>query len=228
MWILHGCSALQHDGPADPLDAFIRDYETIAFAAEGTSFKSRKLMRWCDPVLVYLPPNLSTATGQAARRTIDWLSQIDGLTISVSNDRVNASLIVEAPKDEEERDRIVDQSFPTNRSVRREMKNSTCFFEFRTKPDGCITDGKIVVPTYHAQKLQNHCIVEEAVQAMGLPNDISRDIESIFDKDSQTDTASLRDRQIVQLHYHPFLRPGMTKSDAVRAIRPVAAELLGR
>lgn len=226
VWFLHGCSAMQYDGPANRLDAFIQDYETIAFAAEGSSYKSRKLMRWCDPVLVYLPPNLSSDTAQTARRTIDWLSLIDGLTVTVSKDRDNATLVLEAPKSEEERDRIVDQIFPANRSVRREMKNSTCFFEFSANPDGCITGGTVVVPTYHAQKLQNHCISEELVQVMGLPNDLSRGLESIFDNDSLIENASLRDRRIVQIHYHPFLKPGMKKSDVIRAIRPVAAKLI--
>jgi len=223
---LHGCVALQYSESNDPVDVFTREYGAVAFSAEGTSFKTEKLMRWCGPVSVYLPQNISLRAAKSANDTLGWLSKIDGLTITRTKSIENASLVISVPDTEKQRDDIVDRLFPGDSRTRRKMKNSTCFFEFRTTSDHCIIAGSVVVPGYHPQELQTHCMAEELVQVMGLPNDASLGPDSIFSPGSAASTASGRDRQMVQLHYSKAVRPGMEKAEVLQRLRPIAAEMV--
>ncbi|MEQ9487494.1 MAG: DUF2927 domain-containing protein [Alphaproteobacteria bacterium] len=209
-----------------PADAFLKDYATVAFYEEGASFQDRKLMRWCRPVSVYLPESLPDAAAASAAETLDWLAGTEGLSLTMPGDPAMASLVVKTPATTIERDRIVDETFPHDRYSRRRMKKATCFFEISTEVNGCILRGSVVVPAYHTPALQTHCMAEELVQAMGLPNDGSFGPESVFSSGSAAVTASPRDRLFVRLHYHPGLRPGMSRQEALAAARRNATDLL--
>ncbi len=223
---LHGCSASVNSSANDPVSAFLHDYAAIAFSEEGTSFRPKKLMRWCEPVSVYLPQSLSAPAASALDRTLTWLGQVDGLTLIASDDPQSASLTVKAPADEADRDRLVEETFPDNRATRRRMKNATCFFTFSADAKGCILKATVVVPAYLPESVQAHCLAEEPVQAMGLPNDGAFGPISVFSDGSEASVASARDRLIVRLHYHPSLRPGMTRSEAMATARANAPDLL--
>lgn len=223
---LHGCSALQDFTPLSPADAFLEDYATVAFYEERASYQDRKLMRWCRPVSVYLPDSLPDAAAASAADTLDWLAKTDGLSLTMSDDPVTASLVVKAPATTGERDRIVDETFPHDRYSRRRMKKATCFFELSTELNGCILRASVVVPAYHEPALQTHCMAEELVQAMGLPNDGFFGPDSVFSNGSAAAAASPRDRLFVRLHYRRGLRPGMSRQEALAAARRTAPDLL--
>lgn len=223
---MHGCVASQHNGSDDSLEQLLSDYEAIAFSSERASFLTRDLMRWCEPIGLYVPPEISTDMSRTVRRNIDWISRIEGIDTEPADTKSLADLVLELPADPATRDKIVDRMFPNDSRTRRQLKRTNCFFSYRTDSRNCITAGTVVIPSYLTRDQQDHCVAEELTQVLGLPNDGAEDRNSIFRSDSLVTSVSRRDQILLQLHYHSSLQPGMNRDEAIRRARPIAKDLL--
>ncbi|UOM33388.1 DUF2927 domain-containing protein [Acuticoccus sp. I52.16.1] len=73
--------------------------------------------------------------------------------------------------------------------------------------------------------LFSRCLVEEVLQGLGPMNDDDSLTESVFNDQSQHATFTKFDQALMNVLYHPMIRPGMTDSEAFRTLPQVFADL---
>lgn len=76
--------------------------------------------------------------------------------------------------------------------------------------------------------LFRRCMVEEVLQGLGPVNDDITLAESVFNDRSPHSTFTDFDRHILNMLYHPLVRPGMSLREARRVLPAVAAEVSAR
>jgi len=74
-------------------------------------------------------------------------------------------------------------------------------------------------------RLRRDCLLEELVQAMGLPNDACHYRPSLFCEDDLVDVLDGADAVLLQTLYDPRLRPGMSRQAAMPIARTIIREL---
>lgn len=74
-------------------------------------------------------------------------------------------------------------------------------------------------------ELMRHCIAEEMVQVMGIPNDACKYRPSLFCEDDLVDEMQPADRVLLRTLYDPRLKPGMTREEAMPIAREIIREL---
>lgn len=89
---------------------------------------------------------------------------------------------------------------------------------------GRISAGAIVVGTDISERVRKHCILEEMVQVLGLPNDACHYRPSLFCEDDYVMEMTPADRLLLQALYDNRLRPGMKRAEAMPIIRTILAE----
>ena len=71
-------------------------------------------------------------------------------------------------------------------------------------------------------------MVEEVLQGLGPVNDDPTLKQSVFNDRSRHATFTNFDRHILNMLYHPLIRPGMSKEEASVVLPRVAAEVRAR
>jgi hypothetical protein len=106
---------------------------------------------------------------------------------------------------------------------RRLVSTSACMFLLLHRPDAPDLSGAIIVIANELpEERRRHCLLEEFVQSLGLPNDHCAYRPSLFcDRDHVLELEPA-DEILVQTLYSPRLRPGMTRAEAM----PIAQEII--
>ncbi|NQV99208.1 MAG: DUF2927 domain-containing protein [Rhodospirillales bacterium] len=92
-----------------------------------------------------------------------------------------------------------------------------CFFViWKNQKTRAIDRAVIVANTDRDEKGISHCVLEELVQTLGLPNDNNVKWLSIFSDHHQITELSPADRIIVKTLYDPEIRSGMGKKEVLR------------
>jgi hypothetical protein len=76
--------------------------------------------------------------------------------------------------------------------------------------------------------LFRRCLVEELLQGLGPVNDDPTLAESVFNDRSEHSSFTSFDRHILNMLYHPLVRPGMSKDQVRRVLPAVAADVRAR
>ena len=88
-----------------------------------------------------------------------------------------------------------------------------------------ISESRAVIVSDGGEHLFNRCLVEEVLQGLGPIND-SRDLhESVFNDYSRHSSLTKFDRSLLQMLYHPAIKPGMVRRDVVRILPKVLTDL---
>ena len=85
----------------------------------------------------------------------------------------------------------------------------------------------IMIGTDIDEGLRRHCLLEEMVQMMGLPNDACFYRPSLFCEDDYVSGMTQADIMLFKTLYDPRLQPGMAREDALPIARQILAELSG-
>lgn len=110
---------------------------------------------------------------------------------------------------------------------RRFLTESACVALPISSPDrpGDITTGAIVIGTDISDGLRRHCILEELVQVLGLPNDACKYRPSLFCEEDIVDEMTPADRILLAALYDDRIVVGMSRMDAMPVVRIVISEL---
>ncbi|WP_319772814.1 DUF2927 domain-containing protein [Breoghania sp.] len=120
--------------------------------------------------------------------------------------------------------------FIVDRAQYRETVSREIYHSKRTKAPGrClvrveadrhgITASTAVIVSDEGDHLFRRCLVEEILQGLGPMNDDDRLIHSVFNDRSQHDTFTRFDQLLLNMLYHPAIKPGMT-ARKVKALLP--------
>lgn len=91
---------------------------------------------------------------------------------------------------------------------------------------GRIVAAAIAIGTDIPDGQRRHCILEELVQAMGLPNDACHYRPSLFCEKDRVFALTGADQILVRTLYDPRLKAGMKRAEALPLARAIIAELL--
>jgi hypothetical protein len=91
-----------------------------------------------------------------------------------------------------------------------------------------ISRSDAVIVADEGEFLFRRCMTEEVLQGLGPVNDDPSLPESVFNDTSRNADFTRFDRHILNMLYHPALRPGMTKIETRRILPEVAAEVRAR
>ena len=101
-----------------------------------------------------------------------------------------------------------------------------CYFlAWSDKKSGAILKARIVVNVERLMKRINHCLLEEIVQSMGLPNDIISRWPSIFSDSDAVTELSRSDTILIRTLYHPKIEAGLPRAVAMTRARAIIAKL---
>jgi len=88
-----------------------------------------------------------------------------------------------------------------------------------------ISESRAVIVSDGGEKLFNRCLVEEVLQGLGPINDSRELHESVFNDYSRHNHLTAFDRTLLQMLYHPAIKPGMGRKDVVQILPQVLADL---
>jgi hypothetical protein len=92
---------------------------------------------------------------------------------------------------------------------------------------GRIVAAAIAIGTDIPEGQRRHCLLEELVQAMGLPNDACHYRPSLFCEEDRVLELAPADRLLLKALYDPRLEAGMSRVEALPIIRRIVTELMG-
>ncbi len=97
-----------------------------------------------------------------------------------------------------------------------------CMVRVRSDRNGIRTSSAVIVSD-EGEFLFRRCLVEETLQGLGPLNDDRSLAHSVFNDGSRLSRLTRHDRFVLNMLYHPSVRPGMSKAEA-RAVLPQVLE----
>ena len=90
---------------------------------------------------------------------------------------------------------------------------------------GKIKSAIIVVNSERLLIRINHCLLEEMIQALGLPNDSNRIEKSIFSDRSRRTDLTRTDLIVLKTLYDPRMKAGLVRAEAMTVAREIIRDL---
>ena len=215
IWLLSLALALAASG-AYATDAFTEEglreaFRTAAFRAEYDSEGTDVLRRWEGPLVIFISGDATTEDIAGLEEFISQLNErVSGLpTASLTDTRHEANIVITlAPLDE--LGELEGSYVPGNWG----------FFYFWYDSAYVIDAANIVIASdVTSQAERDHLIREELVGAIGLPNDLEDEPDSIlYQKWTRTRELSGLDWALLNLVYDGRLTAGMGWAEAARAL----------
>jgi hypothetical protein len=226
-WFL--CAALLLLVAASPVRAFtdaqlIDGFERTVFGSEYPSWgwQSRLVKKFAGPVRVFVDDRSTARRGgevTAFLRTLTGL--ISGLALSVVPDPAEANYRVFVIDRADYGTVVAAEVYgrPTS-----SFAPGKCLVRVISGAFG-ITRSDAVIVADEGEFLFHRCMVEEILQGLGPVNDDATLKDSVFNDDSAASTFTGFDRYILNMLYHPLVRPGMSIQQARRVLPAVLADV---
>ena len=186
-------------------------FAEAAFRAEYDAEGTDSLRRWEQPILIWAGGAFTDEDLARLKSFVGELnSKVDGLPpVSIVETQEKANLKIQlAPLAELGQ---LDSSY---------VKGNWGYFTFWYDEAQVIYEAGILVASdVTSQRERNHLLLEELIGALGLPNDIDNEPDSIlYQPWTTTQELSALDWQLLNLVYDANLRPGMTWAQAQTAL----------
>jgi hypothetical protein len=214
---------------AQIIDGFFK----ITFGAEfHTSGRIDRIRKFDVPVRAYVDsharPDRTAEIGQVIE---DIGRHIDKLDIAVTNDRRIANLVITLVRDRD-LDRTISGLFGRERARRIENAlEPQCLSGFRKDETYRITRSEVIIVVDAGDFIFYDCAYEEILQSLGPINDDESVPWTMFNDNVQMGFFDVYDQYLLNLLYHPRMRPGMNRDEAravVDAILPEVRALVAR
>ena len=213
--------------PAAVLDAFAK----IAFGNEYTVEPDPRLQKWAKPIRWRAYEAVALDDGERAflARHIARLAGLTGLEFTPAESWPEANFVLYFVAEAEYESAIRRHLDPGRRHLLPRFAETACLGlprHHRLTHEIEYAIALIPVERARARGLMRSCIAEETTQMLGLRNDSDAVPGTLFnDKGTARDLTPL-DEAMVRLLYHPRLRPGMRRDEALAAARAVLPGLL--
>jgi hypothetical protein len=202
---------------AEIIDGFFKVTFGAEFHVAGGIDRIRK---YDGPVRVYIDnrakPNRST---EVVAVIGDIRGRIRNLDIALVEAREAANVVVTLVHDRALA-RTIRALYGTNRARRIQRSlEPQCLSGFRKDKQFRILHSDVILVADAGDFVFYDCIYEELLQALGPINDDPTVPWSMFNDDVQMGFFDVYDQHILNMLYHPLVRPGMTR-DEVKAVLP--------
>lgn len=220
-------SAAELPAPAAILDAFAK----IAFGNEYVAEADPRLQKWTKPIRwrAYEAVVLDAAERAFLARHITRLARLTGHDFAPAESWPEANFVVYFVSEQHYEAAIERYLAPDRRHLLPRLAGTACLGVQRNhRLTHEIEYAVAIVPVERARArgLMQSCIAEETTQLLGLPNDSDSIPGTLFnDKGGARDLTPL-DEMLVRLLYHPRLRAGMRRGEALAIGREVLPALM--
>ncbi len=199
----------------------------IAFGAEfNTGDRVDRVRKYDGPVRIFIADS-----GRADRRSqleqviADIRDRIDGLDIGVTQDRSAANMFISLVRDRELPSAI---SSVYGRDRARKIQSSLepqCLSGFRKDDSYRIVHSDVILVVDAGEFIFRDCAYEEVLQALGPINDDASIPWTMFNDNVQLGFFGLYDQYLLNILYHPRVRPGMTREEAAAALSEILPQV---
>ena len=218
--------------PIGPAGAFsdaelIDGFSRTVFGAENPrqGWEGAVVKKFTRPVRLYVDDRSSTRRGSEVAAFVRTLpSLIAGLDIAIVSDSAKANYRVLVLDRADYRLVVSREVFGRSTSSYAPGK---CMVRVVSSGTGIMRSDAAIVAD-NGDHLFRRCLVEEVLQGLGPVNDDWRLSESVFNDRSRHTTFTSFDRHILNMLYHPLIRPGMTIEEAKAVLPTVTAEVRAR
>jgi hypothetical protein len=202
---------------AEIFDGFFK----VSFGAEmRIAGRVDGIRKYDGPVRVYVENRARPdRTAQIADVVADIKSRVQHLDIAVTPDRAAANIVVRLLR---ERDFLPTLRAAYGRDRMRKIQTSLepqCLSGFRKDAELRIVRSDVFLVADKGDFIFYDCAYEELLQSLGPINDTASVPWTMFNDDVQMGFFDVYDQHILNILYHPRVRPGMTARQ-VRALLP--------
>lgn len=210
-----GTAAASRFRDSEVVDGFYKTVFGAEIGALSWGSQTRRVKKFVKPVKVWIDNRARKNRLRAVQRFVRSLpSRIDGLDLRLARN----------PREANFRVYIVDAR-DYQQTVREEIFNrddihvpGQCIVRVLSRRSG-ITRSDAVIVSDQGAALFRRCMVEEILQGLGPVNDDSSLRHSVFNDETGFDYFTRYDRMILNMLYHPDVKPGMTKRQ-LRSLTP--------
>lgn len=180
---------------------------------------AQRVKKYADTVRFYVEDRSSSGR---RREAIAFLSSLPSMirhfksTVIGHEDRANFKVVLV------DRDAFNDAVTATLKADAVAM-GARCIVGVKTRGGRILSSTAIIVAD--DEYLFRRCLVEEVLQGLGPMNDDRSLTESVFNDASRHDRFTAFDQALLNILYHPQIRPGMTGTQVHRALPGILADL---
>ena len=207
------------------VDGLVRYFDVIVFGSEyGKKLAQKVIAKWDQPSRIAFQGRVRPDYRRFVASHLKTLSGLTGLTFQVlkpGQKGQNMDLVF-VPRARMEKIVIpgVDPGL-----IAKLAAPGGCYFLSVKKPESRIIRAIIVINSERDKFGINHCLLEEISQSLGLPNDSDLMRPSLFSDRDQLTEPSRTDKILLKALYHPRMKAGLTRTEALRVARKIIAEL---
>jgi hypothetical protein len=156
---------------------------------------------------------------QVANAVADIRARIRDLDMAITDKRNEANMVVTLVRDRDLA-RTIRSIYGTERARRIQSSlEPQCLSGFRKDETFRIVHSDVILVADAGEFVFYDCVYEELLQALGPINDDASVPWSMFNDDVQLGFFGVYDQYLLNLLYHPRIRPGMTRKE-VEAMMP--------
>jgi hypothetical protein len=207
--------------------ALIDGFNRTVFGSEYPSWgwQSYMVKKFAGPVrFAIVDRSAARRRGEVARFVRSLPGLIRGLDATLVETEARANFRIFVVDRAEYRDVVANEIYDRPSSA---FAPGKCLVRVVSGRDG-ISRSDAVIVADEGEFLFRRCMTEEVLQGLGPVNDDPTLPESVFNDTSRNASFTRFDRHILNMLYHPAVRPGMTKIEARRVLPEVAAEVRAR
>ena len=193
----------------------------IAFGAEfHVAGRVDRIRKYDGPVRVFVENRAKLdRSAQVAAVVADIRAHIDHLDIAMAEDRGTANVRVTLVRDRDLA-RTIREFYGRERAkkIQRSLEPQ-CLSGFQKDESFRIVRSEVILVVDAGEFIFYDCAYEEVLQSLGPINDDSSVPWTMFNDKVQKGFFDVYDQYLLNILYHPRVRPGMTKQE-VRALLP--------
>jgi hypothetical protein len=207
------------------VDALVRYFDVIVFGAEIEKKLAQKVVaKWDGPIRIAFQGRVRPEYRRFAAAHLKTLAALTGVTFQVlkPGQKGQSLDLVFVPRAQMGKIKIpgVDPKL-----IAKLAAPGGCYFLSWKKPEKRIIKAVIVVNSERDKFGINHCLLEEISQSLGLPNDSDLIRPSLFSDRDQLTEPSRTDKILLKALYHPRMKAGLARREALRTATKIIAEL---
>lgn len=202
---------------AEIIDGFFKTAIGAEFNIAGSTDRIRK---YADPIRVYIKSHAKPDRSKQIEGVVkDIAGKVRGLDIALTDDEDDANVIVTLVRD---RDMNKNIARLYGRKRAKEIERTLdpqCLSGFGKDEKYQIQHSEVLIAADTSNFIFYDCAYEELLQSIGPINDTDSNAFTMFNDDVQMGFFDVFDQYILNILYHPLVKPGMT-ADEVRAVLP--------
>ena len=192
----------------------------VAFGAElGLAGRVDRIRKFDKPVRIFVESDAKPDRRAAVAEVLaDIRSRITNIDIAMTAERSEANFIVRLVRDRDLA-RTVHKLYGRKGARIVRSLEPQCLSGFRKDESYRIIQSDVILVADAGEFIFYDCAYEELLQALGPIRDDSSVPWTMFNDDVQMGFFDLYDQYLLNILYHPRIRPGMTRAQ-VRALLP--------